>query len=162
MNIGVIITAVVTVVGSISALVEMIIKYKNAKKTATNSTKKEFYLATAYNIVIEAENMFGDDHGEEKKQYAMTRLQNEANSSGIEWDSALASTCIEKSVALRNDYKNGKDVNIEEVIKVETEADQEALETAKKELTETAKSTVSTVVEQAKEVKEEVIKVIEE
>lgn len=162
MNVGVIITAVVTVIGSISALIEMIIKYKNAKKTATESAKKEFYLATAYNIVIEAENMFGDNHGEEKKQYAMTRLQNEANSGGIEWDSALASTCIEKSVALRNDYKNGKEVNIEEVIKVETEADKEAVDSAKKELVNTVKDTVTTVVEQAKEIKEEVIKVIEE
>lgn len=162
MNIGVIITAVVTVVGSISALIEMIVKYKNAKKTATDSAKKEFYLATAYNIVIEAEKMFGDDHGEEKKQYAMTRLQNEANAGGIEWDSALASTCIEKSVALRNDYKNGKEVDIQEVIKVESDTAKDALETAKKELTDTVKETVSTVVEQAKEVKEEVIKVIEE
>lgn len=163
MNIGVIVSAVVTVAGCISALVEMIFKYRSAKKETKASTKKEFYLSTAYNLVIESEKLFGDGNGEEKKQYAMTRLQNEALSSNIEWDSALASTCIEKSVALRNDYKNtGKEVNITEVIEKEVATDKENLENAKKELIETATETAKTTINSAKEIKEEVIKVVEE
>lgn len=163
MNIGVIVTAIITVAGSLSALVEMIFKYRSAKKETKASTKKEFYLSTAYNIVIESEKLFGDGNGEEKKQYAMTRLQNEALSSGIEWDSTLASTYIEKSVALRNDYKTtGKEVNITEVIETEIAKDKENLETAKKELVDTATDTAKTTITSAKEIKEEVIKVVEE
>lgn len=117
-----IISALATLSGAIATVIVTLIKYNNAKTKEKNAEQKEFYLYTAYNTVIESERLFGEGNGAEKKKYALTKLQNEAISSGIVWDQKLASKCIEQAVALRNDYKNaGADVNMEEVIKMEIE-----------------------------------------
>jgi len=136
-----IISAVATLLGALATVIVTIIKYRGAKTSADEAEKKEFYLYTAYNTVIEAERLFGDGNGAEKKKYALTKLQNEAISVGIKWDQKLASKCIEQAVALRNDYKNaGADVNMEEVIKMEIENEiattKKEAEDAKKEVTE--------------------------
>ena len=52
--------------------------------------------------------------------------------------------------------------NIEEVIETEIAKDKENLENAKKELVDTATDTAKTTITSAKEIKEEVIKVVEE
>lgn len=127
-----IITGATALLGSLGTAGWTLVKYKDAHKKELEAEKKQFYMYTASNIVREAERMFGDGRGEEKKQYAMTRLQNEAVSSSVEWNPKLASTSIEQAVALRNDYKN-QDVSIADIIKKETDKEIEEAELAKEE-----------------------------
>lgn len=138
----ILISGITAVLGTAGTAVWTLIKYKDAKRKEIEAEQREFYMYIASNIVREAERMFGDSHGAEKKQYAMTRIQNEAIASGIPWIPKLASTSLEQAVALRNDYKN-MNVPMSDIIKKETDAlKEEALieqEEAVKELKETVK-----------------------
>lgn len=147
MNTGLItgiISIAVALLGTVSTLISVLQKYKTAKENEKKAEKKEFYLSTAYNIVIEAERMFGDGNGSEKKQYALTKLQNEALSSDIVWDLSLASSCIEQAVALRNDYK-GQNLNIKDVVKVEIDEAKENTKEVTDELKEAVTDTFKQV-----------------
>lgn len=140
-----IISAVATLSGALATVIVTIIKYNQAKKNEKEAVNKEFYLYTAYNTVIEAERLFGDGNGAEKKKYSLIKIQNEAMNSGIEWDPKLASKCIEQAVALRNDYKTkGEDFDIEEVIRLEVETEMaEAREEVEAAKTDIAKGILS-------------------
>lgn len=135
----ILVTAIPAVLGAVGTVIFTVIKYKDAKRKEKDAETREFYMFTASNIVREAERMFGDGHGEDKKVYAMTRIQNEANASGIKWIPKLASTSVEQAVALRNDYKN-MGIPISEIIKKQTDEDikeaREQQEEAKLELKE--------------------------
>ena len=168
-----IISAVATLSGALATMIITIIKYREAKRKEKEAEKKEFYLYTAYNTVIEAERLFGEGNGAEKKKYALTKLQNEAISSGIKWDQKLASKCIEQTVALRNDYKHKvTDVELEEIIKMEIDNQitaakaeaQAAREEADKSLIASLDNVVATTeaVKNNLEVKEETDKKAEE
>lgn len=126
------------VVGALSTAVVSLVKLRAAKKKEKVAEDKQFYLFTASNLVRESERLFGDSNGTEKKQYAMTRLQNEAISSKVAWDPKVASLSIEQAVSLRNDYKN-MDVSMTDIIKKEVEEVEEEAAEETKELEEETK-----------------------
>jgi hypothetical protein len=138
--------------GSLGTAGWTLFKYRDAKKKEKEAEEKQFYLYTASNLVREAERMFGDSHGEEKKLYSMTRLQNEAVASGVVWSPKLASLSIEQAVTLRNDYKN-MDVSMSDIIKQETEITNEA-----KVIEEELRENISEIGDVAKNVAKSVVK----
>lgn len=129
------------VVGSLITTIWTVVKYRDAKKKEKEAEEKEFYLFTASNLIREAERMFGDAHGEEKKLYTMTRLQNEAISSKVTWNPKLASMSVEQAVALRNDYKN-MDIPMSEIIKKENTS-KGLVEEAEKDIKKSIDDTIS-------------------
>jgi hypothetical protein len=130
---AIIIPGAIAVSGSIATAGRTWFKYRQAKKKEIEAEKRQFYLYTASNIVRESERLFGDGRGEEKKQYAMTRLQNEALASGIEWNPKMASISIEQAVTFSNDYKN-MEIPISDLIKKETEVDQKEIQNLELEI----------------------------
>ena len=113
--------------------------------------EKEFYLYTSSNLIREAERMFGEEHGAEKKQYAMTRIQNEAMASKVTWNPKLASMSIEQAVSLRNDYKN-MDVPMSEIIKKEIPKTDDGVEKAEQDIKNSLDNVINVSGDQAKKI----------
>ena len=121
----ILITGGTALVGSLGTAGFTLLKYKDAKQKEADAEENQFYLYTASNLVRESERLFGEGKGNEKKIYAMTRLQNEAQSSGVAWNPKVASLSLEKAVTLRNDYKN-MEVSMSDIIKKETDIEEES------------------------------------
>lgn len=151
----VLIPATVTAIGTTSSMIYAMRKRKEEAKAKREAESRSFYLQTAQTLVLSAERM--NLTGQQKKEYVMTRLENECIRAGVKVDYLQMSVAIERAVLVMNDHRElGRPVSelmaeaeakVEAELKAQADANLElvkatidTVETLAKTSLETAKS----------------------
>lgn len=90
---------------SVGGLVITVHKYRKQAKSKQIIEAKNFYLETAQPLVLSAERMSGLT-GMQRKEYVMTRLENECTKVGVPVDLREMALAVERAVIIMNDHRH--------------------------------------------------------
>ena len=99
----VLIPATVTAVGTTSSMIYTMRKRNEELKAKKVAEARSFYLQTAQTLVLSAERM--NLTGMQKKEYVMTRLENECIRAEVKVDYMQMSMAIERAALVMNDHR---------------------------------------------------------
>lgn len=138
----VLIPATATAIGTTSGLVYNLVQRKKEKKAKKEAEARSFYLHNAQTLVLSAERL--NITGKQKKDYVMTRLENECVRAGVKVDYVQMSMAVERAVLVMNDHRTLNKPVSELLAEVDARTQGDLLEKIEADM-ETTKSVMGSV-----------------